>query len=662
MRKKSAAIIMVMLAVCLIGCTPRAVNNEDLSFFGSAGAPETPRPTPAATAAPTPSSAPDTQWTVMIYMNGSNLESENGEASKNIQSMLSVHMPENIRVLIYTGGTQHWQYDGISSSQNQIWLVKDGALTLQQSFDRKNIGNSSTLAEFIAYGQQFAPYDRKALIFWDHGGGSVQGFGSDEWYDYDGLYLYEMADAMAQGCDGVPFDLIGFDACLMASVETASVFAPYAGVLVASEEVEPGGGWDYRSAFNQLALKPGMTGEELGIAITDSYYKKYVHTPTEGNITCSVIDLTKIRALEEQLGDFSEGLSGSIAVPAAMQTLSAARQNSESYGDEPGAVSFDMIDLYNFVERQTTADPADTASLKSAIEDAILYEVSGSQRIYSYGMSIYFPFAAKDYFEQSLQIYDRLDFCPEYQAFIGDFAACLTDPEYTAEVPEYKETDVFEAPDIGPSGDYSEIGSYYVELTDEQVSCLGYVYCTLGWYMEDGALIDLGDDSDITIEETNTGITIRDDFEGSWTGLNGQPAALYILEETDNYLIYNIPILYNDERAVIKCAWIWDDSYSENGYYVINGVFLSNDETIMPDTRMEVTVQYGDVITPIYQTLYSPDGFDGYYSGDPITVTDSGLTLELTWLPAGTYQYGFKFIDVYGGVQYSELVDIDITE
>jgi hypothetical protein len=314
------------------------------------------------------------------------------------------------------------------------------------------------------------------------------------------------------------------------------------------------------------------------------------------------------------------------------------------------------------VDQQTTADTADTASLKSAIEDAILYEVSGSQRIYSYGMSIYFPFAAKDYFEQSLQIYDRLDFCPEYQTFIADFAECLTDPEYTAEVPEYTETDMFEVPDIGSSGDFSEIGSYYVELTDAQVESLGYVYCTLGWYMEDGALIDLGDDSDITIEETDTGIIIRDDFEGCWTGLNGQPAALYILEETDEYLIYNIPILYNDERAVVKCARIWDDSYSENGYYVINGVFLTNDETTMPDTRMEVTVVNGDVITPIYQTISSSDGFEGYYSGDPITVMDSGLTLALTWLPSATYQYGFKFIDVYGSVQYSELVDIDITE
>lgn len=481
MRNRGFIIAIILLAVCLAGCTVRTINNEDILFFGSeATAAATPVESATPTAAPT-STAQTTgdQWTVMFYLNGSNLESENGEATRNLESLMSVNIPENIRVLVYTGGTHLWQYDGISSNQNQIWLVQDGGLVLQESLDRLNMGSSATLAEFITYGQQYAPYDKKALILWDHGGGSVVGFGSDEWHNNDGLYLYELASAMEASYDGVPFELIGFDACLMASVETASVFAPYAKILVASEEVEPGGGWDYRSVFNQLSLKPEMTGEELGIAITDSYYQKYMYTPTEGYITCSVIDLAKISTLEEQLGEFSTKLSGSIVQPAAMQTLSSARQNTESYGDEPDS-SFDMIDLYNFVEQQTNADTVVTEALKSAIEDAVVYEVSGSQRIYSYGLSIYFPFNAKDYFDYCLGIYGNLEFCPEYQSFIANFAACLTNPDYIAEVPEYTETAVFEVPQIGQSEDFTEVGSYYVQLSDEQMEYLGYVYCTLG--------------------------------------------------------------------------------------------------------------------------------------------------------------------------------------
>ncbi len=660
MHTKKVVAISVLLILLLSGCTRKAFNNENVAFFG----------TEAPTAAPvsTPSAAPVVSlppvqssgdvWTVMIYLNGSDLESENGEATRNLQSLLSVHIPDNIRVLVYTGGTKDWDYSGIDASQNQIWLVQDGGLVLLQDMGKKSIGLSATLAEFLTFGQTCAPYDKKALILWDHGGGSVMGFGSDEWFGYDGLYLYELADAMEASYDGTPFDLIGFDACLMASVETASVLAPYARTMVASEEVEPGGGWDYRSAFNQLSLKPEMTGEELGISITDSYYDKYKYTPTEGYITCSVIDLEKLPVLEQSLGDFSEGLSGAIVQPTSMQTLSSARQNAESYGDDGGS-SFDMIDLYSFVEQQPSADVSAAEALKTAIEDAVVYEVSGSQRIYSYGLSVYFPFVEKDYFDYSLNIYEKLDFCPEYQQFIADFAACITDETYTAEVPEYTETDVFEVPDIGQDEDFSEVGSYYVELTDEQLDYLGYVYCTLGWYLDDGTLIDLGDDSDLSYDaETNT---IRDDFDGGWTGIGDQPVALYILEETEDYLLYNIPILYNGQRAVIKCAWVWDDTYDENGYYVVNGVFLTNDEYSVPDTRMEVTVAVGDTVTPIYNTISAPDGYEGYWEGTSITLGADGLSVELIWLPDGTYQYGFKFIDIYGYIHYSELVDIPVS-
>lgn len=659
MRKRILAALMILLVLMdLTGCVREASNNKNVAFFGNgvptASATPAPSPTPLATPDSTADDG-DVDWTVMIYLNGSNLESENGEASRNLQSLLNVDLSENVTVLVYTGGTAKWQNSNISSSNNQIWLVKDHQIELLESYNRQNIGSSATLAQFIKYGQSYAPYDRKALILWDHGGGSIQGFGVDEFYDSDGLYLYELSDAMKQGTDGVSFDLIGFDACLMASAETASVFAPYATTLVASEESEPGGGWDYYGVFNQLSLNPSMTGEKLGITVADSYYKKYSHTTTEGYITCSVIDLTKMDELEKCLGDFAAELTSAIVQPTAMLPLSAARQNAESYGDEPGAVSFDMVDLYHFVELQTTAADTDTTALMNAIDSAVVYEVSGSQRINSYGLSIYFPYLAKDYFDYCLQIYDRIDFCPEYQTFVSDFAECLTDPAYMDDVPEYSEA-VFEVPEIGHGSDYSEVGSYYVQLTDEQLEYLGEVYCTLGWYWDDGTLVDLGDDRDLTFDETDN--TLHDDFDGSWTGLNGMPAALYILEETDDYLLYNIPILYNGKRAVVKCAWIWDDSNESNGYYVVNGVFLTNNETSLPDTRMEVIVQPGATITMIYSVR--PDKTE-YVEGDSFTVTSSGLSLDLISLPEGVYQYGFKFIDIYGNVHYSEFVDIPVS-
>ena len=174
-------------------------------------------------------------------------------------------------------------------------------------------------------------------------------------------------------------------------------------------------------------------------------------------------------------------------------------------------------------------------------------------------------------------------------------------PEYTSKL--YEDT----APPESPDEDYSEIGSYYVQLTEEEMQYMSYVYCVLGWYLDDGALIDLGYDSDLTIDYSDN--TIHDNFGGWWTGLNGQPVAVYVMEETDEYVIYNIPVLYNGEKAVVKGAWFWDSTYDEGGYYTYNGIYYTNDEYSASSAKMSIDLQPGDAITPIYTTLYAEDGF-----------------------------------------------------
>ena len=274
------------------------------------------------------------------------------------------------------------------------------------------------------------------------------------------------------------------------------------------------------------------------------------------------------------------------------------------------------------------------------------YEVSGSQRIYSYGLSIYFPFSGKEYFTDSLEIYGQIDFCPEYKAFIGDFASLLTDETVISEVPEYED-----ALQYVEQEDYSEVGSYYVQLTDEQMEYMCYVYCTLGWYMDDGTLIDMGYDSDLSINYDDN--TVHDDFEGSWTGLNGQPVAVYVMEETDDYVIYDIPVLYNGAHAVVKCAWLWDKND-----YLYTGIFYSSDEYAAPSSKLAIDLKPGDVVTPVYWPLYTEGSYDDFYVGTDIVIGSEGLYLDFIALPTGEdYEYGFMFIDIYGNYHYSETLD-----
>ena len=117
------------------------------------------------------------------------------------------------------------------------------------------------------------PRRRYMLIFWNHGGGSTSGVCFDETADYDGLTIHEINDALYNFTEANPdfhLDLIGFDACLMATYEAAAHMQYYADFMVASEELEPSLGWNY-AWLNALGENPALDAQGIGVAIADAY-------------------------------------------------------------------------------------------------------------------------------------------------------------------------------------------------------------------------------------------------------------------------------------------------------------------------------------------------------------------------------------------------------
>ncbi len=655
--KKYVAVIMcVLMLVVFSACRPASRSVSEIIDSGTNGVwGQPPSASPAESALPTNEGQPGT-WTIMIYLNGSDLESQGAEGTSSLQSIVDAKLPESIRVLIYTGGTSYWNNDVVNPNANQIWIVQNNDLTLLETMETKNMGESSTLAEFITYAQTNYPADHKALMMWNHGAGSVIGFGADELYDYDALVLSEMSEAFSASYNGQPFELIGFDACLMASVEMACVASPYAKYMVASEEVEPGSGWDYGNFLEALAADTGMTGAKLGEVIAEGYFTRSNGSGMEGALTCSVIDLSKVDEIELLLGAYASGMDGQLAQPQTVQTLSQARQRVDRYGDEPGAggtESFNMVDFYHLIELQEGGAAAN--ELLAAIKDAVVYERSGEQQPNSYGLSIYFPATVPESGDISLEVYNTIDFCPEYKTFVSDYLTALN--QNAQEMPVDFNSQLIPA---SSSGDLSEVGSYYVHLTDAQMDYLSYVYCTLGMYLDDGTIVDLGYDSDLTIDYTDN--SIHDNFQGYWTGLNGHFVAVYVMEEYDNeYVIYDIPVLYNDETAIVRATWTWDDTYENGGYYAYNGMYYMNEEYAAPSSKLAIDPEIGAQITPIFWPVYAADGdYETYYTGETFEVGPEGLVLDWIALPTGYYEYGFLFFDVYGYEHYSEMTDFEV--
>ena len=252
-------------------------------------------------------------FTIMVYMCGADLESRSAMASKDIQEMLSADIGDNINLIVYTGGSKSWQNNVISSSTNQIYQIKNGRLNVIKS-DAGNVPMTrpDTLSGFIKWAGKEYPANRNALILWDHGGGSTGGYGYDEKFASSGsMSLGGINRALRDG--GVTFDFVGFDTCLMATVENALVVSNYSDYLVASEETEPGIGWYYTDWLTALGKNTSMETIQIGKNIIDSFTDACSRSCPGQKTTLSLIDLSELsETVPSELADFSKATTDMI--------------------------------------------------------------------------------------------------------------------------------------------------------------------------------------------------------------------------------------------------------------------------------------------------------------------------------------------------------------
>ena len=137
-------------------------------------------------------------WGIYIYMCGSDLESENGAATADIQEIISSDIPENVNVVIETGGATAWNNEIVDPNYLERYVYNSEAFDLVDSEESKSMGDKDTLSEFLQFCNENFPADNKMVIFWNHGGGSLGGVCYDEIYDLDHLTLNEIDEAFTE--------------------------------------------------------------------------------------------------------------------------------------------------------------------------------------------------------------------------------------------------------------------------------------------------------------------------------------------------------------------------------------------------------------------------------------------------------------------------------
>ena len=355
--------------------------------------------------------------TIMVYMCGTDLESRSAMATKDLVEMTNAKLGDNVKIVIYTGGCTGWNNDVVSSRVNQIYEISNGGLKRMVS-DAGSVSMTSpdTLASFIQWCAQNYPANRNELILWDHGGGSVSGYGYDQKYPRSGsMTLAGINQALKDG--GVTFDFIGFDACLMATMETALMLEPYADYLIASEETEPGIGWYYTNWLTKLGSNPALSTLQIGRNIVDDYVSTCASQCRGQSATLSVIDLAELSyTAPAPMKAFAESLSEQIG-GGRYSAVSAARNGSREFAR---STMIDQIDLVDFANRIGNEE---AENLTDALKSAVKYNRVSSNMTNAYGLSIYFPYRKLSQVDKAVSTYNAIGMDESYAQCIRDFAS-----------------------------------------------------------------------------------------------------------------------------------------------------------------------------------------------------------------------------------------------
>ncbi len=369
------------------------------------------------------------QATVMVYMCGSDLESQCGSATSDIKEMLAADIGDQVNLIVFTGGTTKWQNNAISSDYNQIYQIKGGELfRLQKNFGDKAMTKPDTLAEFIQFCGENFPANRNMLILWDHGGGSVEGYGYDEKYSYNGsMDLGSIKTALNNG--GVAFDFIGFDACLMATVETGLTLSDFADYMIASEETEDASGWYYTGWLNQLNSDTGIGTVELGKVIADDFVRVASQNSPGVASTLSVTDLAELRTtVPAKLQAFGKKLSAQIDNEensnGSYATVSKVRSKSREFGE---SYQIDQVDAVDFAKNLGTNEGK---ALAQAILGAVKYNKVSRNMTNAYGLSVYFPYANSQYAAAVEGVYNNIGICSEYTDAVQKYVSLEMSGQY----------------------------------------------------------------------------------------------------------------------------------------------------------------------------------------------------------------------------------------
>lgn len=335
-------------------------------------------------------------WTFLVYMAADN--SLNYFADLDLQEMQAVGSNNNVNILVYLTIKR----DGQEKTTQKLFINK-GKVTVLETLPAQDSGNPDIFAQAIQWAITDYPSDHIAVVLWDHGSGPLNRFPMPVrgvcYDDTTGNYLTDVSvqNALTNGMNtlrgGKKFDIIAFDACLMAGVELAFALQPCADFMVGSQETEPGKGFDYKRVLQQLAFsKPDVI--TFAKSMVSAYGQSY--QATQENYTLSAIDLSKLDAVINTSNDIAHMLvtmlqnNGPTVVSALNKSADSGRYFDERDYVDLYTLYYKLNGLNSWLIRSTPTSQLLQDGMK-AIELCVIANTTSFFRRSAKGLSVYVP-------------------------------------------------------------------------------------------------------------------------------------------------------------------------------------------------------------------------------------------------------------------------------
>lgn len=287
-------------------------------------------------------------WTFLVYLAAAN--DLNPFAALDIQEMMRVGSNDNLNVIVYLTV----QEDGQQKETKKLY-IEQGSFTQIGATMQRDSGDVATLQEALEWACVDYPSDHIAVVLWDHGDGPLNRSLENNYFkgvcydfdtsnyltDRDCLHAFSWARDFLRG--GKKFDIIAFDACLLASLEMAYTLASCAEYMVASEETIPGDGYQYASILNYIATQQS---DALSFArfMVRAYKQEYAGMQ---DYTLSAVDLNGLQLLVDNCNAVAQVLASQLR--GNSKVAAKARATIKKCIATNSCISFDQgiyVDLY----------------------------------------------------------------------------------------------------------------------------------------------------------------------------------------------------------------------------------------------------------------------------------------------------------------------------